>query len=116
MESLPLPGMWVEIVRDINAIPAGVYRVTGVDEAMVHFRVGNSVAFCVSTDALGLMCAHPESRGIQLATTVKAFVERYYTLLEEERRKTHQSALPLTMCALSADLTPNGKRTKRICH
>ncbi len=88
--------------EDINVIPAGVYRVDGVDEQMIYFMAGKSAVFGVERSCQGKMVKLPRESGKIKITALNSFLERYYRNLKARKGKawsvTELASLPVTMC------------------
>lgn len=96
----------VQLLRDLNAIPAGVYRCTGTTAETYEFSIGRKIMFFISKDGQSLM--KKVSRKSD-CTSRDRFVERYFRLLESLSRKpeTEQDPNgPLTFAFIDPSIDP----------
>ncbi|MCI5064439.1 hypothetical protein MRY87_01795 [bacterium] len=100
-------GQFVEIKEDVNAIPAGVYRLRLIEDGSYQFAVGrgNSACFMLFGDVKHLLRPLSHKEGKKRKTALKDFVDRYYDLLERGKKCSAISApaMPFTCAFLSPE-------------
>lgn len=90
-------GKKVEITRNINCIPKGVYHFAGKEGPMLFFQIGNEALFGVTDDAEDALKV---VKGIP-ATSIGEFLDSYYRLLPLEQARPFRANEPFTFCAIS---------------
>lgn len=97
---------YIEIVQDINCIPAGVYKLAAHDDDIWEFSLRGGIYFLISNACDALFRKLPTSEGKNRATEIEDFIDRYYTLLENWPKggSFFDPALPFTTCVLPPKL------------
>ena len=90
-------GCRVELIKDVNAIPAGLYSVEDDSEELIILCCGDSILIGLSIDC------RPYLR--KVAGSVKLskphdFLSKYFPLLRQLQGQTYNSIQPLTFCML----------------
>jgi hypothetical protein len=96
-------GAYYHLTLDVNAIPAGVYKLEDYDESSLFFIAGKRIPFFITRDVLPWLELVPPSRACLLKTSAKQFTDRYYTLLEELRTHKTVEHGPITGCFMPVD-------------
>ncbi len=97
-------GDYVKLTRNVNCIPAGVYKLCDIDSDMFYFTLGQSVEFCISSNARRFISKVPTTSGILKRTSLSSFLNKYYDLLETLKPRPFSSFRPITMCAISREV------------
>ena len=96
-----------EICRNVNCIPAGIYRVCEIHEECRIFSVGNKITFIVANADDSLFSDVDNERVRTKRTGEEEFLNSYYDLLEEySRQSVHEfdPNRPITMCFVDPSL------------
>ena len=103
-------GDYIELTKDINCIPAGVYRVADHSNCFYFFSVSSRVFFGVSEDGARYFRRIAKHRGKIKKAGENLFLERYYKLLNDMSATTSfDPREPFTFCALEPSVA-------RECH
>lgn len=74
-------GDFIEVTADINAIPAGVYRLVACDTESFLFSVGTRVLIEIGSEAASCFNRLTRSEGEKRYTRFEEFEGRYWELL-----------------------------------
>lgn len=90
----------VEVTRDINAIPKGIYQVEEGDVNNLTLTVMGKVFFGIIGSKPGDVKLIPRNRlNIQRKTSLNEFLDRYYELCRSLSPR-HPTQLPFTFCMM----------------
>ncbi len=95
---------YIEIIKDINVIPAGTYRVISEQDKLLEFKVGKKIIFGITLEAKEYFKPVPFTKAVKALTNTEQFVERYYDLLKSRQGKSHDPYAPYTYCILDPSL------------
>ncbi len=74
-------GDFIEVTSDINAIPAGVYRLVAYDSVSFLFSIGSRVLIEIGSEAASCFHKLVRSEGERRFTRFEEFENRYFELL-----------------------------------
>ena len=91
---------YYEILEDVGPIPKGIYLAVDQDQDSVAFTTGEKILFAIFGHWREKVRSIPPNIATITRTKQADFLDRYYELLEESRRKGPQfnPSEPLTMC------------------
>ena len=102
-------GNYVEILRDVNCIPAGVYKYAGFEGGAHCFSVRSHVFFAVVGIESSVLRVLPAKQGHKRRTSLEDFVTRYYALLDKVRSLPPSTTRPWTYCLLDRSVAREGR-------
>ena len=95
------PGKYVELSKDINCIPSGVYYLADKDDYNLYFAIGKSVMFSLSSDCKEFLRPVPSQRAVIKKTSLKSFLDRYYQhYFKVQGEPAFWTNGPKTMCCI----------------
>ncbi len=82
-----IPGKFVELKEDVNAIPAGVYRLDSIVDGSYQFSVGRGAtpSFMLFGNLQDLLRPLPYKEGKRRKTSTNDFINNYYELLNKNK-------------------------------
>lgn len=101
------PGRYVELTENVNAIPAGVYKLDMVHEGTYMFSVGQNAFpnFMMSGEVRHLLRPVPSHQIHKKRTSATQFLNRYFDLLESHTATSpiFDPSKPFTCCIVSEE-------------
>lgn len=97
-------GQYIELVKDANYIPAGIYRVQDVYEDEIHFQLGRGIHFGFSTKYLDRVKPISKMKGISECTSSADFTRRYFDLVESKSSNySLNGSEPTSFCSMTLE-------------
>lgn len=79
-------GDYIRIMADINAIPAGIYRLVAFDSESFLFSIGERVLIEIGSEAAGCFQKVPRREGRKRHLTFPQFETKYWELMKMHSR------------------------------
>jgi|GEM_PF-2526937 len=104
-------GRFYRLTKDVGAIPAGVYKLDGMDQDAICFVITDRVFIAICGEVAHLLEPVPPAQLPLVRTSIKTFIKQYAQLLDTRRRgeaafksDLEQMQIAHTMCLIDPSL------------